>query len=352
MAVHSKPAPNLPIDLTVPGKLVLAGEYAVLAPGEPGLVAAVAPGLQAHWETGFEVLVAAPDLGVGPIGLAEAAEALPFVAKVAAVIKEALGQPVPRGTLTLRGQQRLDGQKVGLGSSASACVAAARVWLQAMGHPVTDEAVFRIAGVAHARQQRNGSGIDVAAISFGGLGCYRSLGMEFFLQLKGEALLTTPLPAGYWRPLALPKGTVLRAGFTGQSAATAPAVAQVLAWAEAQPQQWLSFASASRRAVELCVRGMAPGQLASLHMGMREARRALRDLGQAVGLLIETPSLCALADAAEALGASGKTSGAGGGDCGIAVIEAGEQEKRLLNRWQSLGITDVPITVAPSILAR
>jgi phosphomevalonate kinase len=349
MAVHSKTDPLRPIHLTVPGKLVLAGEYAVLAPGEPGLVAAVSPGLTARWETGFEVLVAAPDLGVGPIGLAEAATELPFVARVASVIKEALDEPVPRGTLTLTGEARQDGQKVGLGSSASACVAAVRVWMQALGRNPTDEEVFRLAGVAHARQQSNGSGIDVAAISFGGLGCYRSLGTEFLLRLKGPAILTAPLAHAVWQPLQLPKGAVLRAGFTGQSAATAPAVAQVLAWAEAQPEKWIAFASASRRAVQACVKGLESGQLPTVHLGIREARRALRDLGVAVGLLIETPKLAALADAAEALGASGKASGAGGGDCGIAVIESGEQEQRLIARWTPLGIREVPITLAPAV---
>jgi phosphomevalonate kinase len=351
MAVRTKTAPSAAIQMTVPGKLVLAGEYAVLAPGEPGIVAAVAPGLTARWEAGPEVRVAAPDLGVGPVGLEAAANALPFVATVAAVIQEAMGKPVPPGTLTLRSDQRQDGQKLGLGSSASACVAAVRLWLQAMGQKLTDGDVFRLAGVAHARQQRNGSGIDVAAISFGGIGCYRSLGTEFLQQLSGPAILTAPLAQAVWQPLTLPPGAVLRAGFTGQSASTAPAVAQVLAWAEAQPESWIAFASSSRRAVQQCLRGFESGQLPTVHMGLREARRALRDLGLAVGLMIETPLLAALADAAEALGASGKTSGAGGGDCGIALVESGEQERRLQARWQQLGIRDVPIVVAPAVSA-
>lgn len=349
MALHARPEPVRTVALTVPGKLVLAGEYAVLAPGEPGLAAAVSPGLSARWDKGLEVQVAAPDLGVAPIGLAEAATDLPFVAKVAAVIKEAFNEPVPRGTLTLTGGQRLDGQKVGLGSSASACVAAVRAWLQAMGRSPSDEEVFRLAGVAHARQQRNGSGIDVAAISFGGIGCYRSLGTEFLQKLTGPAILTAPLGQTVWQPLTLPKGVVLRAGFTGQSAATAPAVSQVLAWAEAQPERWVAFASASRRAVQTCVRGLESGQLPMVHLGIREARRALRDLGIAVGLQIETPALAALADAAEALGGSGKTSGAGGGDCGIALVETGEPEQRLVSRWTALGIRDVAVRVAPAV---
>ncbi|MBC7541125.1 MAG: hypothetical protein H7338_00190, partial [Candidatus Sericytochromatia bacterium] len=150
MALQIRKVPILPVDLTVPGKLVLAGEYAVLAPGEPGLVAAVHPGLVAHWEAADKTTVSAPDLGVGAISLDDARTALPFVAQVAAVIEEAFGQPVPTGTLIIQGQMQENGQKFGLGSSASACVAAARVWLTAMGRRPSPEEVFRIAGVAHA----------------------------------------------------------------------------------------------------------------------------------------------------------------------------------------------------------
>ena len=351
MAVQIRKEPILPVDATVPGKLVLAGEYAVLSPGEPGLVVAVAPGLVGHWETAGVTTVAASDLGVAAVSLDDARTALPFVAQVAAVIQEIFGQPVPVGALTLTGELQQNGQKYGLGSSASACVAATRIWLRAMKRPATSEQVFRIAGVAHARQQRNGSAIDVAAISFGGLGLYRSLGTEFLTQLSGPAILTTPFTSAVWQPLVLPAGAVLRAGFTGQSAATGPAVANVLAWAEAHPERWIEFAGASRQAVTLCLRGLEAGQLPAFHRGIREARRVLRGLGEAIGVMIETPLLCALADSAEALGASGKTSGAGGGDCGIAVIEAGDQEKRLMDRWHQLGIRDVPVTVVPLITA-
>ncbi|MBC7546097.1 MAG: hypothetical protein H7338_25490, partial [Candidatus Sericytochromatia bacterium] len=198
-------------------------------------------------------------------------------------------------------------------------------------------------------QQRSGSGIDVAAIAYGGIGLYRSLGADFLVQLTGPAIVNTAFSVAIWTPLAMPAGAMLLAGFTGQSVSTGPAVAHVLTWAEAHPQQWIEFASLSRQAVNVCVRGLESGQLPTFQLGMREARRVLRGLGQSIGLTIETPLLAALADSAEALGASGKSSGAGGGDCGIAVIEAGEPEKRLKDRWQQLGIRNVPVTVVPSI---
>lgn len=333
------------LHLTVPGKLVLLGEYAVLAPGEPGIVLAVWPGLTVTWTAGEATTVAAPDLGVEPLPVADAAEALPFVWSAWQVLHEVYGKRVPAGSLVIEGQFALDGQKLGLGGSAAACVGAVAAWLQAMGEPARPEDVYRLAAVAHHRRQQNGSGIDVAAAAFGGLGCYRSPGPEWLGRLSGRAILTEPLPVPVWTPLTLPDGLSLSVGFTGASAATAPAVSAVLGWADSRPHDWRTFLEASRHAVTVAMDGLHAGLISQVLGAVRIARRNLQALGQSVALDIETSELAKLAEAAEALGGSGKLSGAGGGDCGIALT-APDRLDELHARWLQAGIRTVPVRLA------
>ncbi len=45
-----------------------------------------------------------------------------------------------------------------------------------------------------------------------------------------------------------------------------------------------------------------------------------------MGLVIETPQLSQLCDLAQTYGAVAKSSGAGGGDCGICLVDSKEQK--------------------------
>ena len=54
---------------------------------------------------------------------------------------------------------------------------------------------------------------------------------------------------------------------------------------------------------------------------IRRNRDLLRGLGELTGTTIETPTLRKLIETAEAHGGAAKTSGAGGGDCGIVLID-------------------------------
>ena len=88
---------------------------------------------------------------------------------------------------------------------------------------------------------------------------------------------------------------------------------------------------------------------------IREARRLLADLDREAGLGIFTARLTALCDAAEAEGGAAKPSGAGGGDCGIALLDDADSSTdsdayrariaRLHDRWTAAGIRPLPLHV-------
>jgi phosphomevalonate kinase len=80
------------------------------------------------------------------------------------------------------------------------------------------------------------------------------------------------------------------------------------------------------------------------------ARQVLADLDDEVGLGIFTTRLTALCDAAEAVGGAGKPSGAGGGDCGIALLDATASKEivQLRKEWVAAGVLPMPIHVEPT----
>ena len=74
-------------------------------------------------------------------------------------------------------------------------------------------------------------------------------------------------------------------------------------------------------------------------------RDLLVKLASFSGLNIETPLLKTLIETASDLGGAAKTSGAGGGDCGIALLTDTNQVSTLINRWQAAGIEPLAFNV-------
>jgi phosphomevalonate kinase len=75
------------------------------------------------------------------------------------------------------------------------------------------------------------------------------------------------------------------------------------------------------------------------------AQDLLHRLQQQTGLTIETPTLRQLRVCAEKIGAVAKSSGAGGGDCGIAFVCTPEQSAAITRQWRAHAIE--PLAIHP-----
>ena len=74
-------------------------------------------------------------------------------------------------------------------------------------------------------------------------------------------------------------------------------------------------------------------------------RLALKEMGKQTGVLIETEQLSQLCEIAQAHGGAAKTSGAGGGDSGIAFIFEEEKAQAIIADWEKAGITNLPLVI-------
>ncbi|MGB3414956.1 MAG: phosphomevalonate kinase, partial [Microbacteriaceae bacterium] len=70
-------------------------------------------------------------------------------------------------------------------------------------------------------------------------------------------------------------------------------------------------------------------------------------LSELAGLQIETAELARLCETAELAGAAAKSSGAGGGDCGIVLADASTDLQALLRDWELNDIRRLSLDIHP-----
>ncbi len=77
---------------------------------------------------------------------------------------------------------------------------------------------------------------------------------------------------------------------------------------------------------------------------IRKNRQLLHDLSAITGVVIETPALNKLCNLAEQYEGAAKSSGAGGGDCGIVSFTQKSGILPLMSAWEA-EITPLPLHV-------
>jgi phosphomevalonate kinase len=279
-----------PLRVSVPGNLLLLGEYAVLEEGGVGLALALEKRLRVRWQPAAglpgaspgETLVVEGSWPGGSLLWSESApEASPLVTAVVRACRSALPEAASGGGCGVGpggagggppwvgGRVSIDssaffaagGRKSGYGSSAAVAVGLAAVLLRRSGltGAALQRGVLRAALEGHrAAQGGVGSGYDVLASLHGGLGLFRG-GRE---------------PS--WRPVRLPWLPPLSLFRGEHSVATPGAVGRYLAWKEQDPAGARRFLERSNQSV---LRFLQAGSWAEASVQFRR----LRDLGIEVG---------------------------------------------------------------------
>lgn len=244
--------------VTAPGKLVVAGEYAVVD-GGAAVVAAIDRGVRCTVEPGDELVTPGDDRFVRAALAAVQAPARRYVFEDA--------HPVDLA------------DKPGFGGSAAATVAACAAGLVARGASLDD--LLETALAVHHEVQGSGSGIDVRASVRGGATRWP----------EGTTVELPPLSAVY----------------SGRSARTGPRVRRYLAWAGRE---------AFVRASDALVEALAEDPVAALE----QLRELLVAMSRDAGVDYWTDEHAHIARLAREHGGAAKPSGAGGGDVAVAIV--------------------------------
>ncbi|WP_054686934.1 phosphomevalonate kinase [Microbacterium sp. No. 7] len=347
-----------------PGKLFVAGEYAVVSPGEPAVLVAVDRFLTAtltpHGGDGGRI--ASPALSASPLPWRRAADGSIAIdgtgraAYLASLLTLADRLRAERGIAPAGFDLAIDsgldddaGRKLGLGSSAAVVVATARALDAHLGLGLQPHELFRLCLLATVRVAPAASGGDLAASCLGGWVGYRSPDRAALARVVDAEPVERVLAHEAWRrsrleALPAPRDLRLLVGWTGSPAATTRLVADVAARIGADAHA--AFVRASRSVVAQLGDGLAAGDDGAVLDAVRRARDLLQGLGAGAGVGIETERLRVLCDTAVAHGAAAKTSGAGGGDCGIALAPPDADAVGIVEAWHANGILPLPLRVA------
>lgn len=350
------------IQTSAPGKLYIAGEYAVVEPGQPAVLVAVDRCITVRLtESSGMGRVHSSRYGQGPLTWVRdddeqiVADHDPYDYVTASIsVMESLRAErdlAPR-YFDLHISSDLDdesGRKFGLGSSAAVTVAVVTALNAFYEMGLTRHELFQLALLATIEVSPRASGGDVAASTFGGFIRYTSPDRERLLDAVRTGTVTDALADPAWSVCGVARlpdldGLRLLVGWTGSPASTERLVKRVSVADDALDTRYAAFLDLSRQAVEELVAAWGHDDSRVLDV-IRRCRRLLQHLGVLRGTAIETDQLRALCNIAEDAGAAAKPSGAGGGDCGIALIPADRDAARVLSAWRADGV--LPLDLKP-----
>ncbi len=336
--------------LSAPGKLFLAGEYAVLWGGVARLVAveprarvAVRPREDRRVDlvlAGGRTSGQATPAGVrwdGDVG-----EGSRFVATAIDLALRVVGRDGPGFSIAFEPSALVSGHKLGLGSSARAAVLATEAARLALGASFD---TLKLALVAHADAQGGkGSGGDVASCFAGGVLRYRRYEVKKLLETSRTGGLIAALheaaPVEVLR-LGSPVFPMLYA-FSGEAASTPGLIGAA--------ERQLDEAARARFVTESDALGLEleHGLMRGDFPGLREACAGLQALLAGV-----TATRSERLERTLALGATfgcvGKQSGAGGGDGAILFAPDEAARAALLDAYAARGLLALPVAPAPGL---
>jgi phosphomevalonate kinase len=336
--------------LSAPGKLFVAGEYAVLW-GGAAWVAAVGPRSRAWVQRrdDREVHLVLPELrlwGQATAWGARWAQAPPpelqVVARVVDEVLRLAGRQVLGFELTLEpGLPSPDGRKLGMGGSARAAVLAA----EAVRYVLELSAdALKLALLGHARAQgMGGSGADVAACFVGGCIRYRRFDVAALAAASDAGRLSAVLAAApAVDALRFSTGLPLAYAYSGHSAHTPTLIAQVEARLDkATRAKFVQRSDAlGYRLEDALLREDFP----RVQEVVPQLQALLGELGapqpEATSRLI---ALCA------SVGSVAKSSGAGGGDGCLVISPSPPARAEALAALTARGFHAFPVALEPGL---
>jgi phosphomevalonate kinase len=364
------------VTVSAPGKLVVAGEWAILDIGNPGIIASVDRRVFAEVRDSKNIEVSIKDFGIKELTASFDGSTLTWSRELneqnrkdtqfmKASIETALRylgsyKPFAIRTWGEETNIKVDGvlKKVGFGSSAASVVAVIGGLLKFNGMDISTreskDIIYKLATMAHFfAQGKVGSAFDVAASTYGGIFVYKRFDPKWLEQKMSSGAGVKEVAEQAWpsfevEPLEPPRGFRLLIGWTKESASTTNLVKQVDEWAKL---------SESNAAIKRRIYASIASLVKELIVAWKEADREritdllndneelLRELGQKAGVPIETPELRLLHEAAKAAGCAGKLSGAGGGDCGIGICFEESEAKSIRKAWEEKGLKPLSATV-------
>ena len=314
------------------GKLYWAGEYAILEPRQLALIKAIPISMKAEiafsdsYRIYSDMFDFAVDLTPNP--------SYSLIQETIALMNDFLadcGQILQSFSLEIRGKMEREGKKFGLGSSGSVVVLVIKALLALYNLSVDQDLLFKLASAVLLKRGDNGSMGDLACTVAEDLVLYQSFDRQQVATWLEEENLSTVLERDWGFSISQVKPTLecdFLVGWTKEVAVSSDMVQQI------KQNINQSFLNSSKETVATLVEALEQGKAEKIIEQVEVASKLLEGLSAD----IYTTSLRQLKEASQDLQAVAKSSGAGGGDCGIALSFDVQSTEILKTRWADLGI--------------
>ena len=315
------------------GKLYWAGEYAILEPGQLALIKAIPIYMTAEIESS-EVYRLYSDMFTYSVDM-RPDSSYTLIQETVALVEEYLtdqGVDLQPFSLEIRGKMEREGKKFGLGSSGSVIVLVIKAMLAFYERPAAErELLFKLASAVLLKRGDNGSMGDIACIVSEDLVLYQSFDREKVADWLDKEDLQTVMERDWGFFISSVEPALefdFLVGWTKEVAVSSHMVKQI------KDNMNASFLQSSKEIVANLVKALQTGQEETVIDLLEQASQLLEGLSSD----IYTPSLRQLKDASRDIKAVAKSSGAGGGDCGIALSFDQDSTTLLKKRWVDLEI--------------
>ena len=314
------------------GKLYWAGEYAILEPGQLALIKAIPIYMMADIKASDDYRLYS-DMFIYSVDM-RPDSSYALIQETVALVEEYLtaqGVELQSFSLDIRGKMEREGKKFGLGSSGSVVVLVIKAMLAFYERLADRELLFKLASAVLLKRGDNGSMGDIACIVSENLVLYQSFDREKVADWLEKEDLQAVLARDWGFSIRSVEPALkfdFLVGWTKEVAVSSHMVKQI------KDNMNSSFLQASKETVANLVKALEVGQEETIIDLLEQASQLLEGLSSD----IYTPSLRQLKDASRDLKAVAKSSGAGGGDCGIALSFDQDSTTLLKKRWADLGI--------------
>ncbi|SDO56360.1 phosphomevalonate kinase [Streptococcus equinus] len=314
------------------GKLYIAGEYAILTPGQTAIIKNIPIHMTAEVKENQEIKLFS-DMFDYAVGMTEDNN-YALIQQTIVTLFDYLGksaEAMPPFELSITGKMERDGKKYGIGSSGSVTVLTLKALSAFYDLNLSADLLFKLASYTLLKMGDNGSMGDIACIAYDDLVAFTSFDRQKVAKWIAEESIQDVLDKDWGYRIerikpALPCEFLV--GWTMQPSISRDMINLVKS--AITPE----FLAETQKQVLICQKALKSADKETVKTSLQKVSDLLLGLSSA----IYNDKLKALKAAEKGLDVIAKSSGSGGGDCGIAISFSPNDSKELIKRWQEAGI--------------
>lgn len=349
------------ITVKTPGKLYIAGEYAVVQPGHGAVLMSVNRFITVNIKksnkkgsiksySNVHMVWSRQD---NKIVIEKEDDRFLYIVKAIQITEEYLTEKNIKLDFydieVMSELESTDGIKYGLGSSAAVVVSIIKALLRYYNIIYTKFELFKLSALASILINTNSSCGDIASSAFTGIIRYTSFDRDkIHNRYKNESI--SQIIQSEWEDLDITNININQdfnflIGWTKTPASSNILVENSKKNINKELDFYESFLIKSDNIVDEFVEGYKNRNFKKIKTTFRKNRELLRDYAKYFSITIETKELNNLIEIALKDGMASKTSGAGGGDCGIALYTSDMDALETVKKWKENCILNLDLRI-------